>query len=156
MPDWLAHVLFAYALSKVLEIRFNSFRKEYTAIVVAGSLVPDVVKVGLIFGWFGVNIRDFIAALHTPVCSLLVAGLVSLLFYESAAVFLLLVLGFTTHYALDFLMGHVSGGMLLLFPFSWEGYQLGLIQVDNYMVALVVVILAILVYIYARKEDFGS
>ena len=38
---------------------------------------------------------------------------------------------------LDLLVGHVSGGMLLLFPFSWHGWPLGLIQCDEYRIALI-------------------
>lgn len=146
MPDWLAHVLFAYVLCKILRIKFRQFNNENTAIVMVGSLIPDVVKIGLIFDLFGIYVWDFIYPLHTPIGSLLVAGLISLLFYESTVVFLLLVLGFITHYMLDFLMGHVSGGMLLLFPFSWDGYQLGLVQCDDYRITLVLVVLAVIIY----------
>ncbi|AGK60092.1 hypothetical protein Asulf_00056 [Archaeoglobus sulfaticallidus PM70-1] len=152
MPDWLAHVLFAYILCKVLGIRFKVFSNENTAIVIVGSLVPDTVKVGLIFDLIDVHAWDFIAPLHTPAGSLLVAGLISLLFYEVYTVFLLLILGFTTHYMLDLLLKHVSGGMLLLFPFSWGGYQLGLIQVDDYRITLVFVVLAVIVYAVTRNK----
>ena len=30
-----------------------------------------------------------------------------------------------------------GGGMLLVFPFSWHGWQLGLIQCDDYRIALI-------------------
>jgi hypothetical protein len=151
MPDWLAHVLFAYILCKVLGVKFEKFRGENIAIGMVGSLIPDVVKIGLIFDLFDIDIWDFIAPLHTPAGSLLVAGLMSLLFYDLTA-YLLLVLGFITHYMLDFLMGHVSGGMPLLFPFSWEEYQLGLIQVDNYFITLVLMILAVIVYAATKNR----
>lgn len=36
-------------------------------------------------------------------------------------------------------MGHVSGGMLLLFPFSWDGHQLGLIQCDDCRITLILI-----------------
>ena len=52
--------------------------------------------------------------------------------------------------ALDFLLMHVSGGMLFLFPFSWHGWQLGVVQCDNYYVALVALLLACVVYIISR------
>ncbi len=48
MPNWLAHVLFAYVLCKVSGIRFK-FNNENTAIVMVGSLIPDVVKIGMSF-----------------------------------------------------------------------------------------------------------
>ncbi len=152
MPDWLAHVLFAYVLCKVLGFKFKTFRRgEYVAIVMLGSLVPDVVKIGMLFDLFNIWIWDCIEPLHTPAGSLLVSALISLLFRDSI-VFPLLVLGFATHYFLDFLMGHVSGGMLLLFPFSWNEYQLGLIHCDEYRVALIMSVLAILMYSITRRS----
>jgi len=149
MPDWLAHVLFDYVLCKVLGVRFKVFSKgEYVAVVMIGSLIPDVIKIGLIFDLFDMYVWDFIYPLHTPIGSIFIAGLISLLFYESVTVFLLLIFGFTTHYMLDFLMGHVSGGMLLLFPFSWNRYQLGLIHCDDCRVA---VITGSCIYTYFEK-----
>ena len=70
MPDWLAHILFAYVLCKVLGIKLKVFNNENVAIVMIGSLIPDVVKVGLIFDLAGIDVWDFIAPLHTPICSL--------------------------------------------------------------------------------------
>ena len=152
MPDWLAHVLFAYIVCNVLGIRFKIFNKENTAIVMIGALIPDIVKVGLGFDFFGLDVWNFIAPLHTPVGSLFSAALISLLFYESVLVFSLLIVGFTTHFILDLLMGHVSGGMLLLFPFSWDEYQLGSMQCDEYRIALIMVFLALLISIIQSKR----
>jgi hypothetical protein len=132
MPDWLAHVLFAYVLCSVLGTKFSQFTKPNTALVMVGALIPDLVKLELGFDLFGIAVEDIIAPLHTPVGSFLSAGLMALLFTEVLIVFSLFVLGFATHFALDLLLGHVSGGMLLLFPVSWQEYQLGLIHADNY------------------------
>ena len=55
---------------------------------------------------------------------------------------------------LDLLLKHVSCGMLLLFPFSWEEYQLGLIQCDDYMITLVLVVLAVIVYAVTEFLSF--
>ena len=49
MPDWLAHILVAYILCCILGIKFKVFNKENTAIVMVGALIPDIVKVGLLF-----------------------------------------------------------------------------------------------------------
>lgn len=62
-------------------------KKENVAIVMVGALIPDIVKIELIFDVFGVEVWDFIAPLHTLASSLLVAGLISMLFYESTVVF---------------------------------------------------------------------
>ena len=127
--------------------------------VMVGALIPDIIKAGLIFDFIGMDIGDFIAPFHTPVGSMISAALFSLLFEFEARkkIFYLLIFGASTHFALDFLLMHVSGGMLLLFPFSWHGWQLGVIQCDNYYVALVALLLACVVYIisniiYRRKK----
>ena len=159
MPDWLAHILVAYILCSILRIKFKVFSKENTAIVMVGALIPDIVKVGLIFDSLGMDVWDFIAPFHTPVGSILSAALFSLLFEFEARkrIFSLLILGASTHLALDFLLMHVSGGMLLLFPFSWGKWQLGVIQCDNYYVALIALLLACVIYIiskyYKREEE---
>ena len=98
------------------------------------------------------DVWDFIAPFHTPVGSILSAALFALLFEFEARkrIFSLLILGASTHLALDFLLMHVSGGMLLLFPFSWGKWQLGVIQCDNYYVALIALLLACVIYIISK------
>ena len=154
MPDWLAHILVAYILCSILGIKFKVFNKENTAIVMVGALIPDIVKVGLLFDFLGMDVWDFVAPLHTPIGSMLSAALFSLLFEFEARkrilIFSLLILGASTHLALDFLLMHVSGGMLLLFPFSWGKWQLRVIQCDNYYVALIALLLACIIYIVSR------
>ncbi len=149
MPDWLTHILAAWIICKLLRIKFRAFDSKNTAIVMAGALIPDIVKVGLLFDFLGMDVWDFIAPFHTPVGSILSAALFSLLFEfeERKRIFSLLILGASTHLALDFLLMHVSGGMLMLFPFSWHGWQLRVIQCDNYYVALVALLLACVIYV---------
>ena len=117
-----------------------------------GALIPDIVKVGILFDFFGMDFWNFITPFHTPVGAMLSAALITLLFEFEARkmIFYLLILGASTHFALDFLLIHVSGGMLLLFPFSWHGWQLGVIQCDNYYVAVVALLLACVIYIISR------
>jgi len=156
MPDWLAHVLFAYVLCSVLGLKYNVFaNKGNTALVMVGALIPDLVKIGLGFDLFGIAVWDFIAPLHTPVGSVLSAGLIALLFSEVFIVFALFIVGFTTHFALDLLLGHVNGGMLLLFPVSWHEYQLGLIHSDNYSVALILTCVAAFMFVLHSRTAHG-
>jgi hypothetical protein len=153
MPDWLAHVLFAYILCSVLGLKYNVFaNKENTALVMVGALIPDLVKIGLGFDLLGIAMWDFVAPLHTPIGSVLSAGLIALLFSEVFIVFALLVVGFTTHFVLDLLLGHVSGGMLLFFPVSWQEYQLGLIHADNYSVALILLVFAAFLFVLQNRK----
>jgi len=152
MPDWLTHILAAWIICKLLRIKFRAFDSKNTAIVMVGALIPDIVKVGLLFDSLGMDVWDFIAPLHTPIGSMLSAALFSLLFKfeERKRIFSLLILGASTHLALDFLLMHVSGGMLMLFPFSWHGWQLGVIQCENYYVALIALLLACIIYIISK------
>ena len=149
-PDWLTHVLVAWTLSRLLQIRFRQFDEKNTVIVMVGALVPDIVKIGLLFDFFRINTWNFLAPFHTPVGALLSSALISLLFQGSSLAFGMLVLGASTHFALDFWLKHVAGGLPLLFPFSWQGYQVGLFQVDNYLPCLVALILASFVLFITR------
>ncbi|MDI6886487.1 MAG: hypothetical protein QMD22_09165 [archaeon] len=121
-----------------------------------GALIPDINKLGILFDFLGMDVWDFVAPFHTPIGSMLSAALLSLLFEERKRIFYLLILGAGTHFALDFLLMHVSGGMLLLFPFSWHGWQLRVIQCDNYYVALIALFVACVIYVilkyYNKKE----
>jgi hypothetical protein len=153
MPDWLAHVLFAYVLCSVLGLKYKVFaNKGNTALVMVGALIPDLVKIGLGFDLIGMAVWDFVAPLHTPVGSVLSAGLIALLFTEFFIVFALLVVGFTTHFVLDLLLGHVSGGMPLFFPVSWTEYQLGLIHSDNYWAALILLVFAAFLFVLQNRK----
>lgn len=157
MPDWLAHIVFAFVLTVVLGMKFDIFKENrYVALVMVGSLVPDLFKITILFDWMGYEVGEFLAPLHTPVGALLSAGIISMLFYGMVTVFSLLVVGVASHFALDLLLGHVSGGMLMLFPLSWEGYQLGLIQSNNYWITLTLVMIAVILFIYQRKKGFGE
>lgn len=155
MPDWLAHVLFAYILRSILGLKFRVFNRENTAVVMIGALLPDIVKVGLGFDLIGVEVWDFIVPLHTPIGSLLVAALISVFFYETGIVLFLLISGFATHYLLDLLLGHVSGGMRLFFPFSWQEYQWGLIHCDDYRITVILVVLALIIFTIQNRKRYG-
>jgi len=153
MPDWLAHVLFAYILCSVLGTKFKVLaNKGNTALVIVGALLPDLVKIELGFDLIGMAVGDFLVPLHTPVGSFLSAALIALLFTEASIALALFILGFTTHFLLDLLLGHVSGGMLLLVPVSWQEYQLGWIHSDDYSVALILLCLATLVYVLQNSK----
>jgi len=145
MPDWLAHVLFAYVMCWVVSLRFNVFGNAKTGVVLLGALLPDVVKINLLFQLLGLDVWDFIAVLHTPVGSLLLAALLSLFFNRPGEVFPLFLFGSATHFFLDFLLIRLGGGLLFFFPFSWTGYQLEIIQIDNYSIALILVFISVII-----------
>jgi len=87
-----------------------------------------------------------------PVGTLLVCGLCALLFEEGTRglAFLLLVFGMVTHYALDVLLISVTGGLVLLFPLSWETWQLDLVRPDNWLGTTILVAAAVLLWLVLR------
>ena len=148
MPDWTTHVIAGWITGKATKMN--------VALVVIGSLLPDLVKIQLIFIKLKVNTHGFFDPLHTPVGTLLVALLIATLFPAVKKAFLFLVAGAATHYFLDFFLEHVTGGMKLLFPFSWEEYQIHLIPSDNYWVTVVALIIGTIFYLIFKKDGKGK
>jgi len=145
MPDWTTHVIAGWITGKATKMNVT--------LVVVGSLLPDLVKIQLIFTKLEINTHGFFDPLHTPVGTLLVALLIATLFPAVKKAFLFLVAGATTHYFLDFFLEHVAGGMKLLFPFSWKEYQIHLIPSENYWMTVVAVIIGAIFYIIFRKME---
>lgn len=145
MPDWTTHVIAGWITGKATKMN--------VALVVIGSLLPDLVKIQIIFDALEINTRGFFDPLHTPVGTLLVALLIATLFPQIKETFLFLVAGATTHYFLDFFLEHVTGGMKLLFPFSWKEYQIHLISSDNYWMTVVAIIIGAIFYFIFKKME---
>lgn len=139
MPDWFTHSLIGWITGKTA--------KQDIALVVIGTLIPDLVKIDLLSTWFQVNFAMFFEPLHTPIGALLVTGIIATFFQDIRKAFFPLAVGVSTHFILDFFLVHVHGGIKLLFPFSWEGWQVSLIRSDDYLVTLVAVLAALLVYV---------
>jgi hypothetical protein len=116
------------------------------ALIVIGALIPDLTKISNVFSWLGLSHNRFFVALHTPISAFLVAGIIALVFPDIKKAFIPLGIGVSTHFILDFFLVHVHGGIPLLFPFSWEGWQLSLIRSDDYRMTIVAVLVALLVY----------
>jgi hypothetical protein len=138
MPDWFTHSLVGWITGKTT--------KQDVALVVIGTLIPDLVKINLVSLWVGINDYKLFEALHTPICAFLVASIIAIFFQDIRKAFIPLGIGVSTHFILDFFLVHVHGGMKLLFPFSWEGWQIYLIRSDNYWMTIVAVLAALLVY----------
>jgi membrane-bound metal-dependent hydrolase YbcI (DUF457 family) len=138
MPDWLTHSLIGWITGKTI--------KQDVALIVFGALIPDLVKISLLFTWLGLNHHQFFEPLHTPIGAILVAGIISLFFQNIKPVFLALCIGVSTHFILDFFLVHVHGGMKLLYPFSWGEWQWYLIRSDDYRVTIAAILAAVLVY----------
>ncbi len=153
MPDWVTHIAVAWTLCRVLNFKFKEFNAANTLIVITGALIPDISKVVLGLRLLGIDASDYFATIHLPTGSLLVAGIVSLLFPEKKKAFLFLGLGILTHYILDSILEHVSGGIYLLFPFNWWQWQLEITNSSDYWITLLAVSIAGLVYLIGREVD---
>jgi hypothetical protein len=138
MPDWLTHTLVGWITGKTT--------KQDVALVVVGSLIPDLVKINLAFTWLGLNDYQFFDPLHTPIGAFLVAGIIAVFFPDIRKAFIPLGIGVSTHFILDFFLVHIHEGMKLLFPFSWNEWQFYLIRSDDYRMTIAAVLLAILIY----------
>jgi len=89
---------------------------------------------------------QFFESRHPPIGALLVAGIIAVFFQDIRKAFLPLVIGLSPHFTLNFFLVHVHGGMKLLFPFSWEGWQYYLIRSEDYWVTIGARLAALLVY----------
>ena len=147
MPDWLTHTLAGWITGKAVKMEVG--------LVVFGSLIPDLVKINLIFKSLDIDPLHLLNPFHTPIGAFLIAGIFALFFKDVKKAFIPLGIGITTHFILDFFLVHVSGGMKLFFPISWSEWQYYLIRYDDYYVTIIAVLAAILVYViyfYYKKE----
>jgi hypothetical protein len=144
----MAHIAFACILCALLALRWPVFGGRNTVLVMIGAVLPDIFKLYLPLQLLGIYAQDSLALFHIPIGTLLVCGFGALLFEEGTRVrvFLLLAFGMVTHYALDVLLIHVSGGLVLLYPLSWQTWQLQLVRPDNWLGTTILVAVAVLIY----------
>lgn len=146
MPDWFTHTLIGWITGKVIRMD--------VALIAIGSLLPDFQKIGLGFHWFGLCfIEDAFSVFHTPVGAFLLGALLALFFESAKKAFIALGIGITTHFMLDLLLFPSPGGVRLFFPFSWEGWQFGLVSSADYRVTIIAMSAALLVYLIYRFYD---
>lgn len=146
MPDWLTHTLAGWITGKAIKMEVG--------LIVAGSLVPDLKYINIAFlKLLSVDLHTYLDIIHTPVGAFLIGGIFALLFKDIKKAFILVAIGITTHFILDFFLTHASGGMKLLFPFSWGEWQLYLIRAEDYRMTIIAVFAAILVYIIYLYRD---
>ena len=153
MPDWVTHIVVAWTLCRILSFKYKEFNASNTLIVITGALIPDIFKIVIVLQLFGIDATDYFQTIHIPTGSVIVAGMISLFFPERKKAFLFLGLGVLTHYILDSLLEHVSGGLYLLFPFSWWQWQLEVTTSSDYLVTAIALLIAGLVYLIGREVD---
>ena len=151
----MAHIAFAFILCTLLALMWPVFGGRNTVLVMIGAVLPDLFKLYLPLQMLGIYAQDSLALFHIPVGTLLVCGVCALLFEEGTRVrvFLLFAFGMATHYALDVLLIHVSGGLALLWPLSWETWALQLVRPDNWLGTTILVAAAILVWLALKARS---
>ena len=149
MPDWFTHSLIGWITGKTIKMDVS--------LVVIGSLLPDFEKISLIDSWINISFKGFLAPFHTPIGAFLFGGILALLFKFPKRAFFAFCVGIITHFILDIFLFYSSGGLRLLFPFSWEGWQYSVISAGDYWVTIIVIYIAFFVYlIYNYCNDLKS
>jgi hypothetical protein len=120
VPDPLTHVCLAYLVGRAARLR-----RGLVAFLI-GTLLPDLLTSAptTVLGGYW-----FWAPAHTPMGVLVWGYAASLLFRreDRRLTFGCLVAGGWLALALDAFQDHISGGYMLLFPFSWAEYELHVI-----------------------------
>jgi fumarate reductase subunit D len=144
----MAHIAFAFILCALLGLKWPIFGGRNTVVVMIGAVLPDIFKLYLPLQTLDVYAKESLALFHIPIGTLLVCALCALLFEEGirVRVFLLFAVGMVTHYALDVILINVSGGLVLLYPLSWQTWALQLVRPDNWLGTTILVAAAFLVY----------
>lgn len=153
MPDWVTHIAVAWTICRILSFKYEEFDAANTMIVITGALIPDFSKVIMVFKVFGIDLSEYLSVIHIPTGSVILAGMVSMLFPEKKKTFLFLGLGILTHYCLDMILEHVSGGIYLLFPFSWWQWQFEITNSSDYWLTLLALCIAGMVYLIGKEID---
>ncbi len=146
MPDWITHILAAWTLCTILGFKYKQFNPANTAVCMVGALIPDTFKIVIPLGFMGIHAENLLMPFHLPIGSFIIAGIFTLFFKERKLILSFLALGVLTHYALDLLLTNLNGGMALLFPFSWNAWQLDIIPDDDFHITILAIGLALVVY----------
>ncbi|MGB9980302.1 metal-dependent hydrolase [Methanobacterium sp.] len=147
MPDWITHILAAWMICTILSFKYKQINPAYTVVCMVGALIPDTFKIVIPLGLMGIKVENLLMPLHLPIGSLITASIFTLFFKDHKKLVLsLLVLGVITHYALDLLLINLNGGMVMLFPFSWNSWTLDVVPNDDWHITILAMGLAVVVY----------
>ncbi|MBD3189763.1 MAG: hypothetical protein GF308_03925 [Candidatus Heimdallarchaeota archaeon] len=163
MPDWVTHIITTWLIYQLLA-RFKILKKNrYNEIILLfGAILPDINRLALIgevlqpLLLFYTNEQTyyFFLVIHTPIGSLLIAGIIAQIFEKRKETFLYLVGGITSHLMLDMLLTSINKGVYFLFPFSFQPFQLKLLNsMDmSYMIITITIFLCTLFYQKAKNK----
>jgi hypothetical protein len=145
MPDLLSHILVVLIACELI-----NFKKK--GLILFGAILPDIVTKIFILGLFIHVPREFIGLLilfHSPFVLFFLVILIGLLFKDFVFAVYLIGIGAISHIILDCFNANYLGGMMLLFPFSWNLYRISLIWPDQYpFLAVPLLLMYIIIKIY--------
>lgn len=147
MPDWLSHILIGLVICEISRIRKKS-------LVLLGALLPDLInKISFLGLFFPINFPIYsVEVFHTPIVCFLLAIIMAPLFkFNQKKVLLFVSIGLFSHFFFDIFTKHFLGGIILLFPFSWQRFRIDLFWFEQYYFILIPV-LALYTFILIFKK----
>lgn len=154
MADLLTHVLVAYSLGTLLSWRYEAIKKHHITLLMIGSALPDLTRIGLIIDPARVEWVSYsYFPLHTVVGAGLTAVILSTMVKDDMA-FPFMFSGALTHLFLDSLLINVTGHSYAMFwPLSpYAPSTPGLYLSTDMWPAVIAGTVAIILWIYGRKR----
>ena len=150
MPDWLSHILLALIICEIFKIKKKS-------LVVLGALLPDfLLKLYIlnIFTNMPNNLYWLLVPFHTPFSLIIMTFLIIPFFkYSWKKAYILIAIGWISHILLDLTIADFTKKyMLILFPFSWEGYEINLIWQQQYYFILIPLFLVYIILLLRNRK----
>ncbi len=149
MPDWIVHIAIALLIAAVFKINNWKF-------ILIGSILPDFPRVLLIMlnflGFNEINSFLILEPLHTPLINILESLAIALIFTNPLQNFLKVLLGVSTHLFSDYLQFAGKFGHLLLYPFSYKQFSLGLFYGGNVIISIFGAIILITSIYFLRNQ----
>jgi len=160
MVDLFTHMLAGFIAGTVLSWRQTWLTKPFVVVTMAGSLLPDLNRIGLLFPAAVIEATLGIpfswTPLHRVAGTFLIVCLGALLAAQRHRwhVFVLLALGASSHYFLDLFLYKPSGiSTPLLWPFFVNGFEIdGLYLSSDRWPAIVAMVLATAIWFIDRTR----
>jgi len=146
MPDLVTHLSIAYLFNRWTKIL------EYSAIFYLGTILPDILT--RTFYILFPSTSWAVLPLHAPIPLIFVCCLIAYLFDEQSrkGVFMSLASGVYLHLLFDLFQKHIEPEFLLLFPFSWKAFELGLFWAEDSLYTIPFWIFLILIAEFILKK----
>ena len=136
MPDLLSHIIFCLIACELV-----NFKKK--GLILLGAILPDIITKIYLFGFIIKLPEELIHTLflfHGVIPIFLVTVLIGLFFRDVFSATYLIGVGALSHLLLDLFNGHFLGGLLLLFPISWNEYRISIYWPNQYFYVLVILL----------------